>query len=35
MNYTQKSFEELFEGVLEDSVEQGLISHAEDFLQWK
>ena len=32
MNYTQKSFEELFEGVLEDSVEQGLISHAEDFL---
>lgn len=32
MNYTQKSFEELFEGVLEDSVEHGLISHAEDFL---
>lgn len=32
MNYTQKSFEELFEGVIEDSVEQGFISHAEDFL---
>ncbi|WP_458405971.1 baseplate J/gp47 family protein [Methanobrevibacter sp.] len=32
MNYTQKTFEELLETVLEDSVENGLISHAEDFL---
>lgn len=32
MNYTQKTFEEIFESVLEDSVDNGLISHAEDFL---
>lgn len=32
MNYAQKTFEELFESVLEDSVENGLISHADDFL---
>lgn len=31
MNYTQKTFEEIFEPILEDAVEQGLISHAEDF----
>ena len=31
MNYIQKTFEELFESVLEDAVENGLISHAEDF----
>lgn len=32
MNYTQKTFEEIFESALEDSVENGFISHAEDFL---
>ena len=32
MNYTQKTFEEIFESALEDSVENGLISRAEDFL---
>lgn len=32
MNYSQKTFEEIFESVLEDSVENGMISHAEDFI---
>lgn len=32
MNYTQKEFSELFESVLKDSVENGFISKAEDFL---
>lgn len=31
MNYVQKYFEEIFENMLNDSLEQGLISHAEDF----
>lgn len=31
MNYTEKSYEELFEGALQDCLEQGLISHADDF----
>lgn len=32
MNYVPKNLEEIFEEILEDSVERGLISHAEDFL---
>lgn len=31
MNYSQKYFEEIFESMLNDSLEKGLISHAEDF----
>ena len=31
MNYTEKSYEEIFNFVLEDSLEKGLISHAEEF----
>ena len=31
MNYVEKDYEEIFEAVLEDSVENGLISRAEDF----
>lgn len=31
MNYEEKSYEEIFESMLEDSLEKGLISHAEDF----
>lgn len=31
MNYSQKYYEEIFEKMLNDSVENGLISHAEDF----
>lgn len=31
MNYTQKYFEEIFESMLNDSLEKGLISHAEEF----
>ena len=31
MNYSQKYFEEIFESMLEDSLEKGLISHAENF----
>lgn len=31
MNYSQKYFEEIFESMLDDSLEKGLISHAEDF----
>ena len=31
MNYVEKSFEDIFESMLEDSLENGLISHAEDF----
>ena len=31
MNYTQKYFEEIFESMLEDSLNKGLISHAEEF----
>lgn len=31
MNYEQKEYEEIFEEMLEDSLEKGLISHAEDF----
>ena len=31
MNYTEKSYEEIFNSVLEDSLEKGLISHAEEF----
>lgn len=32
MNYEQKYFEDIFQEIIEDSVEKGLISHAEDFL---
>ena len=32
MNYSQKEFSELFESMINDSVDKGLISHAEDFL---
>ena len=31
MNYSQKYYEEIFESMLQDSLENGLISHAEDF----
>lgn len=31
MNYSQKYFEEIFESMLNDSLEKGLISHAEEF----
>lgn len=31
MNYTEKTYEEIFDEALEDSLERGLISHAEDF----
>lgn len=31
MNYSQKYYEEIFESMLNDSVEKGLISHAENF----
>ena len=31
MNYEEKTYEEIFEAMLQDSVENGLISHAEDF----
>ena len=31
MNYVEKEFSEIFESMLNDSVEKGLISHAEDF----
>lgn len=31
MNYTEKDYEEIFEAILEDSVENGLISRADDF----
>lgn len=31
MNYIEKQYEEIFESMLEDSVSNGLISHAEDF----
>lgn len=31
MNYVEKKYDEIFESMLEDSVENGLISHAEDF----
>lgn len=31
MNYVEKQYEEIFESMLEDSVSNGLISHAEDF----
>lgn len=31
MNYTEKDYEEIFEEALQDSLESGLISHAEDF----
>lgn len=31
MNYREKDYEEIFEAVLEDSVENGMISRAEDF----
>ncbi|MDO5818712.1 MAG: baseplate J/gp47 family protein [Methanobrevibacter sp.] len=34
MNYSQKYFEEIFEKMLNDSVENGLISHAEDFTSY-
>ena len=32
MNYSAKEFSEIFEPMIEDSVEKGLISHAEDFI---
>ena len=32
MNYSEKSYEEIFEIMLEDSVNVGLMSHAEDFI---
>ena len=31
MNYVEKTYEEIFEDALQDSLENGLISHAEDF----
>ena len=31
MNYVEKKYEEIFEAMLEDSLEKGLISHAEEF----
>lgn len=31
MNYEEKAYEEIFEEMLNDSLEKGLISHAEDF----
>ena len=31
MNYVQKSFEEIFESMLEDCLSKGLISHADEF----
>lgn len=31
MNYTEKTYEEIFEAMLQDSLEKGLISHAEEF----
>lgn len=31
MNYVEKTYEEIFETALQDSLEQGLISHADDF----
>lgn len=31
MNYTEKTYEEIFEEALQDSLESGLISHAEEF----
>ena len=31
MNYIEKTFEEIFESMLNDSLEKGLISHAEEF----
>lgn len=31
MNYVEKTYEEIFEDALNDSLEKGLISHAEDF----
>ena len=31
MNYSQKYFDEIFESMLDDSLEKGLISHAEEF----
>lgn len=34
MNYTQKYFEEIFESMLQDSLEKGLISHVEDFPEY-
>lgn len=32
MNYVQQYFEDIFKEIIEDSVEKGFISHAEDFL---
>ena len=34
MNYEQKYFEEIFESMLEDSLNKGLISHAEEFEEY-
>ena len=31
MNYVEKQYEEIFEDMLQDSLEKGLISHAEEF----
>ena len=31
MNYSEKTYEEIFEAALQDSLESGMISHAEDF----
>lgn len=31
MNYVEKTYEEIFDAALQDSLEKGLISHAEDF----
>lgn len=31
MNYSEKTYEEIFEAALQDSLEKGLISHAEEF----
>lgn len=34
MNYSQKYFEEIFEQMLNDSVDNGLISRADEFIDW-
>jgi uncharacterized phage protein gp47/JayE len=34
MNYEEKTYEEIFEAALEDSLRNGLISKAEDFKSW-
>ena len=33
MNYREKQYEEIFEAMLQDSLEKGLISHADEFVK--